>query len=126
MQVRIIVEAGSADDQSLTSLYHWLAQDPDVIRQAGLALVPERSGLGEMGGAFDVINAIVSNGIALGNLALACAMWRQSRPSAPAVRIERDGVTVTVEDGSPERVSRVVAALGWQRPQAGEDRTGQR
>ena len=65
-----------------------------------------------MGGAFEVINAVVADGIALGGLVVACATWRSSRPAAPAVRIERDGVTITVEDGSPDTVNRIVDALG--------------
>ncbi|MFI9051142.1 hypothetical protein [Streptomyces sp. NPDC053427] len=115
MQVDIVVDGetdGENDGRSLTSLYRWLASDPDAGRRATLSLVPGRPGAGDMGGAFDVINAVVANGIALGGLAVACATWRASRPAAPAVRIERDGVTITVEDGSPDTVNRIVEALG--------------
>ncbi|MFE0191052.1 hypothetical protein [Streptomyces sp. NPDC058989] len=116
MRVDIIVdgddEEADSSAASLTSLYRWLAQDPDVADQAEISLAPGRPGAGEMGGAFEVINAVLTHGIALGSLAVACATWRSSRPTAPAVRIERDGVTVTVEDGSPEAVRRIVDALG--------------
>ncbi|MFG2289715.1 hypothetical protein ACGFOU_27040 [Streptomyces sp. NPDC048595] len=116
MRVEIIVdgddEEGSSSTASVTSLYRWLARDPDVAQQAEITLDPGPVGAGEMGGAFEVINAVLTHGIALSSLAVACATWRSSRPTAPAVRIEIDGVTVTVEDGSPEAVRRIVDALG--------------
>ncbi|WP_407288737.1 effector-associated constant component EACC1 [Streptomyces sp. BP-8] len=116
MRVEIIVdghdEEGSSSTASLTSLYRWLAQDPEVAQQAEISLDSGPVGAGDMGGAFEVINAVLTHGIALSSLAVACATWRSSRPTAPAVRIEIDGVTVTVEDGSPEAVRRIVDALG--------------
>lgn len=130
MQVDIVME-GDSDDRSaasaasLTSLYRWLAQDPDVAQQADVSLGSERAAPGDMSGAFDVINAVVANGIALGSLAVACASWRAARPSAPAVRIERNGVTVTVEDASPETVRRIVDALGEPQAPAGGAGTDQ-
>ncbi|AJT62559.1 hypothetical protein T261_0870 [Streptomyces lydicus] len=119
MQVDIFVEPaaeGGSDDRALTSLYRWLARDPDTAGHTTISLAPGAPGAGDMGGAFEVINAVVANAIALGGLAVACATWRDARPGAPVVRIERDGVTVTVEDGSPETVSRIVAALGQPPP----------
>lgn len=131
MRVDIVLDEGSDERSSaaasLTSLYRWLAQDPDVAQQAEVALESGRPGAGEMGDAFEVINVVVTHTLALGSLAVACATWRASRPSAPAVRIERDGVTVTVEDGSPEAVRRVVDALSAPRPPADDgEGTGQR
>ncbi|MFJ1744864.1 hypothetical protein ACIOJD_01280 [Streptomyces sp. NPDC088116] len=122
MQVDIIVD-GEGSDEFLTSLYRWLAQDPDVRYQARVSLSPRQTGPGEMGGALEVINAVVTNGIALGGLAVACATWRAARPAAPAVRIQRGEVTITVEDGSPDTVNRIVEALERHEPEAGEGRT---
>ncbi|MFH8570345.1 hypothetical protein [Streptomyces sp. NPDC017993] len=130
MQVDIVMEGDSdgralASTTSLTSLYRWLVQDPDVAEQADVSLGSEQAGAGEMGGTLEVINAVVANGIALGSLAIACATWRAARPTAPAVRIERDGVTVTVEDASPETVRRIVDALGEPQTPAGGPGTDQ-
>jgi hypothetical protein len=117
VQVKIVVQ-GEHDDQSLTSLYRWLAEDREVARDAAITPVATPPGRGEMGGAFEVINVVLSQAIALGGLLVSCATWRASRPRAPVVRIERDGVTVTVEDGSPDTVRRVLAALDGPTPQA--------
>ncbi|MGW1375198.1 effector-associated constant component EACC1 [Streptomyces sp. NPDC002446] len=129
MRVEIIVDGDGAEltpaTGSLASLYRWLIQDPDVAQQAEVSLGTGPARPGAMGGAFEVINAVVTHGIALGSLAVACATWRAARPSAPAVRIERDGVTVTVEDGSPETVRRIVDALGEPQAPAGGAGTDQ-
>ncbi|MET9430132.1 MULTISPECIES: hypothetical protein [unclassified Streptomyces] len=111
MQVDIVVQTGG-DDRIVASLYRWLAQDPDVARHTTVTLVPGPERAGDMGGAFEIINAVVANSIALGSLAVACATWRGSRGTAPVVRIRRGDVTVTVENGSPEEVSGIVDALG--------------
>ncbi|MER6009622.1 effector-associated constant component EACC1 [Streptomyces bluensis] len=52
-----IVVQGETGDQSLTSLYRWLAEDPEVTRDAAILSVATPPGAGEMGGAFEVINA---------------------------------------------------------------------
>ncbi len=120
VQVKIVVQ-GESGDQSLTSLYRWLAEDPEVTRDAAIHPVATPPGAGEMGGAFEVINAAFTHAIALGGLVVSCAAWRASRPHSPVIRIERDGVTVIVEDGSPDTVRRVVDALGSPAPQAAQE-----
>jgi hypothetical protein len=51
-------------------LYQWLAKDPDVRDQAALSLPSSSNSPGEQGGAFEVINALVNGGIALGGLGI--------------------------------------------------------
>ncbi|MFG1955948.1 hypothetical protein [Micromonospora sp. NPDC048830] len=97
------------DDQG--SLYRWLMLDPEVRRDATVTLTPAPPKAGEMGGALDVINVVLSNGIAIGSLLVAVSSWRESRPRPPVTRIERDGISIAIEDASPETVRRVVEAL---------------
>jgi hypothetical protein len=73
-----------------------------------------------MGGAVEVINVVLSNSIAVGSLLVAVASWRRSRPRPPSTRIEGHGISITIEDASPETVRRVVQAL-TDRPEPGED-----
>jgi Effector Associated Constant Component 1 len=120
VQVKIVVQ-GENGDHFLTSLYRWLAEDPEVTRDAAILPVATPPGAGEMGGAFEVINAVLTHAIALSGLAVSCAAWRASHPHAPVIRIERDGVTVTVEDGSPDTIRRVIDALGSPAPQAAQE-----
>jgi hypothetical protein len=98
------------DEDAVLPLYRWLTEDPDVRRDTSLSLSGEQRP-GEMSGALEVINVVLSNTIAFSSLVVAIAAWRESRRGAPPVEIERDGVRVTVHDGSPETVRRVVEAL---------------
>ncbi|GAA2052465.1 hypothetical protein GCM10009839_69840 [Catenulispora yoronensis] len=112
MHIRIsVVDSDSdAEDQiALRSLYRWLAQDlgPD----AELTLRP-RSAPEAQGGAFEIINALIGDGVGLGGLALSYAAWRQAHRSKARISLERDGLTVTVEDASPEALQRIAEVLG--------------
>lgn len=101
----------TSDDGALTSLFRWLAQDPDVRRDAKVTIEFSQGQPGEMGGALDVLNVVLSNSIALGSLVVAVASWLGSRASGTVVHLERNGVKVTVNDDSPEAVRRVLDAL---------------
>jgi hypothetical protein len=96
---------------SLQSLYRWLSEDPDLIHTAALSLRPAAPDPGTMGGAFDAITVIVSNAISLGSLIVAYLSWRGSRPSAPAMTIERNEITVNLSDASPETLESIISAL---------------
>lgn len=113
MDLRISMDGD--DEEALVSLQRWLADDPDLRRSSTFRLVPSRSGHGEMGPVFDVISAVVSDGTGLGSLIVAYLAWRDSRPHAPAVRIERDGVVVSLTEHSAEAVGEVLDALGERR-----------
>lgn len=59
-------------------------------------------------GALEIVNVVIANGIALGSLVTAVAAWRGSRSRPPQVRLERNGVVVTLQDASPEEVERIL------------------
>lgn len=100
------------DDTSALPLYRWLTDDPDVRRDATLSFASGQPG--DMGGALEVINVVLSNTIALSSLVLAIATWRGSRRNSPTVEIERDGVRVMINEDSPEAIQRVLKALSAQ------------
>jgi hypothetical protein len=109
--IEVSIRVDDRDDQTAGSLYRWLALDPQVRQDATVSLTATPPGAGEMGGALEVINVVLSNGIAVGGLLIAVSSWRRSRPRPPTIRLVRDGVSVTIEDASPETVRRVVQAL---------------
>ncbi|WP_436760271.1 effector-associated constant component EACC1 [Streptosporangium sp. V21-05] len=103
-------------------LARWLANDP-VAKSAEFSPVgdPEEMGAGE------VIQATVESATALGGLVVAIAAWRDSRRNSafsrqPRVRIEKNGVSVTV-DGDPEEIERIIRAL-TRRDEPGDDKPG--
>ena len=109
-----ITPVESGHDQELVSLYRWLSRDAAVGRYGRVSLGTVSRRPGEMGGAFDVINAVFADASALagiGGLLLSYRTWRDTRSQAPRVRIEKDGVTIVVENGSEEEVQRIVRTL---------------
>lgn len=111
MECRITVGTPDGDGEDPAGLFRWLAQDPDVRSTAQLALVPARERAGDMGGAFEIINAVVANSLALSGVAIAAASWRETRAPRPTVRIECAGMVVEVGDDSPETIARITHAL---------------
>ena len=110
--VRILIRIPGDEDGWLQSLYQWLDQDhrlsgADLKLQA--ASVPDAQG-----GAFDVINAMLNDGISVSSLAISFATWRSARSGAPTVSFERDGheVKLLATDPSDETVRRIVELAG--------------
>ncbi|CAM5644260.1 hypothetical protein SPURM210S_04373 [Streptomyces purpurascens] len=65
-----------------------------------------------MGVPLEVVNVVLSNSIALGSLVTTLVAWRSSRPSPPpAVRIEVNGVPVTMDTDDPEVIRSLIEAL---------------
>ncbi|MEU3601430.1 hypothetical protein ABZ714_22325 [Streptomyces sp. NPDC006798] len=112
MRVSVTVDDGHGGAGDPLELFRWLSLDPDLKTTARLTLRPAPPGRGEMGGAFEVVSAVLGHTLALSALVVAVANWRATRGErSPGVRIERDGVVVEVHDGSPETVERITRAL---------------
>jgi uncharacterized protein YhdP len=108
MQVMIHVDQGA----SSTSLMSWLRNDP-VARSVTFSTAhvsQDKMGVG------DVIQAIVENTIALAELIVAVAAWRDARHGRadppPQVRLEGGEVSMTISSADPTEVARIVQALG--------------
>ncbi|MEU5164372.1 hypothetical protein AB0G74_32795 [Streptomyces sp. NPDC020875] len=113
MRVSVTVDDGHGGAGNPLELFRWLSMDPDLKTTARLTLRPAPPGPGEMGGAFEIVSAVLGHTLALSGLVVAVANWRATRGGdrAPGVRIERGGVVVEVRDGSPETVERITRAL---------------
>ncbi len=109
--IEVSIRVDEQDGQPAGSLCRWLALDPQVRRAATVSMTPAPAEAGEMGGALDVVNVVLSNSAAFGSLLVSVSSWRNSRPRPPTTRIERGGVSITLKDASPETVRRVVEAL---------------
>jgi hypothetical protein len=113
MELRISIE-GADDDSALAALYRWLARDSDLVRQSRISLVSAPPAPGEQGGTLEAISAVLANATALGGLVTAVLTYRDARrrtdPRA-SVRLERDGVVVTIPPGSQVPIEQIITRL---------------
>jgi hypothetical protein len=108
--MRVTITSRTDDAFELDSLRDWLNRDEDVANQATIETVRTEPS-GTMGG-LEVVSIVLTHAIALGQLALAYAAWRKSRPSAPPLTISVNGTAVIVQDASEETIRRIVQLAG--------------
>ncbi|MGW0906170.1 effector-associated constant component EACC1 [Streptomyces sp. NPDC002853] len=99
---------GVESTAAVLSLYRWLMAEPELRGRARVSTGARHVAPGSMGDGLDLVNVVLANSIALGGLVTAVAAWRGSRPRPPQVRLERDGVVITLQDSSPETVEQVL------------------
>jgi hypothetical protein len=58
-------------------------------------------------GVVDVIAVVLTNAVAIGNLALAVAAYRRARPAAPPITCTVDGTTLSIS-GPPDVAERTI------------------
>jgi hypothetical protein len=110
LEYRISV-GGNSPGRDVRQLTQWLRQDTTTRTGATITLQPAHPAEGQMGTALDVIALVTQSGFSTASLALTICAWRRTRPSTPAVTIERNGVRVTVDSDDPAEVARIVRAL---------------
>jgi hypothetical protein len=116
----ITAEVGDGlDPETLRSLAGWLSrarelrgeQRPEFVTRPA----PERMFV------LELINLVLSNGIALGGLATAVANWRKAHAGQPGVRVTVNDRVVIIIEGTEDEVRELREALG----PSGEDDPGQ-
>ncbi|TMR03830.1 hypothetical protein ETD83_09515 [Actinomadura soli] len=113
MKLRISVE-GATGDRELAALYRWIARDRVLTRRNRISTTTAAPAPGEQGGALEAINAIAGNVIALSSLVVAILAHRRNGPADSGrgtVRIERDGIVVSIEPGSEISAEEIIERL---------------
>lgn len=110
MRIRISAsQEPGKQEGALASLYRWLLRDPEL---AGVGFSVESHGnTGDQGAAFDIINALISDGVGVGGFVISYATWRQAHRSPTTITFERDGLRVQVKDASAETLAEVEQLL---------------
>lgn len=93
-------------------LYRWLLDDPDLPRDASVTPAADGSAPGEMGLAFDVLNLVLPNSIALGGLMVSIATFRASQRdrtgTAPQISVGHADTFVAVQGDGSEVLRRLL------------------
>ncbi|MFJ8570427.1 hypothetical protein [Streptomyces sp. NPDC093514] len=111
MRTYKVTIAGSSAAGELHSLHSWLQYDDEVRQHADISLhaAPPRSN--ELGGLTDLLQLVTDNAWNTVMFVTAVVTWRRSRPSHPSITIQRGEITVTVDGGGSEEISRIADAL---------------
>ncbi|OKK02612.1 hypothetical protein AMK26_23675 [Streptomyces sp. CB03234] len=109
MRLTLAVHEGS-NRQEADALRVWLTQEQMLRGQVRIPVdsVPLP---GAMGQPLELVSVLLSNTIALGNLLVAVAAWRQSRPRQPSVRIEVNGRSFILDTSNPGELEALARAL---------------
>jgi len=110
--MNLYVRLAERDVEALLELQHWLDHDDRFPAPAQQAAPPAD---GTLGTTTDVLQLVVGNAIALAQVLVSIAQWRQSRPAPPQVRVtvhRPDGAAVSIESDDPEAIEAVVRQLG--------------
>ncbi|HLU98331.1 MAG TPA: hypothetical protein VKZ89_15950 [Thermobifida alba] len=96
------------------SLYRWLQRKSPELHAEGVRLAPaggSRPRPGEMGTAFEIVQFVFDNVAQYGALALAIASWRRAHHARCTVRLERDGVKITLTGAELDDAEAVARAF---------------
>ncbi|WP_051707420.1 MULTISPECIES: effector-associated constant component EACC1 [unclassified Streptomyces] len=105
-------EIRAGDGPATLDLYRWLRTDPELRHRVALRQAAPDPGPGEGAmGAFDVVDAVVVDTLALLDLFLSYLAYRETRRTAGTVTVTRGGTTVTVRGETDEEALRLVRAL---------------
>ncbi|REF00802.1 effector-associated constant component EACC1 [Thermomonospora umbrina] len=108
-EVTLAVTSGDGSG-NVGALFRWLRSDLRVQYGLKPELRSEAVPEGTMGAA-DLIHVVLDHGEAIAALATAVAAWFGTLRRRPALRVERDGVVVTLADVSEERLRSVLNEL---------------
>nr|WP_274390258.1 hypothetical protein [Streptomyces adustus] len=111
----VIIEIGTAAESSgdprvIRDLYEWLDRTPAVERHVKLQLTAAPQP-GDTMGAADLINMVLNQGFAAGNLVLAYRAWRSARPAAPPITVTAADKIIVLGDASEETLHRLERLL---------------
>ena len=107
----IRVRADNAEEE-LHSFCQWLRGEPYVRFHAVIVLLSPGLGGPRPAGMSDVVKLVVDSEFRILEFGRAYVAWRATRRAASRLTVERDGVGVTLDDGDPGVVARVIRAIG--------------
>jgi hypothetical protein len=113
MQVRVRPE--QADVAAMIELREWLNRDHRLSRVSTVETGGEPAD-GAMSGTLEWLQFAVDGALGLGQLLIAIAAWRASRPDKPNVLVSAGAAhgieVVRIDTGDPEAIDKAVRALG--------------
>jgi hypothetical protein len=114
--LHIRVHIPEDDGAEARALYQWLAGEPSIRTGGQLATEQSEPGDGQMtGGVPEAILLVVGTGVSLGQLFMAIAAWRATRPRPYRVTVELPDRTIAIETEDPDEALEIAQRLEAQR-----------
>ncbi len=101
----------SDTDEDISALYRWLLDDDTVRRTASLELSESTQQPGAMGGAFDIINLVVTSGFSAANLAIAFATWKEAHAKVAKLVLRNGEKSTVIEGASQAEIASILEIL---------------
>lgn len=113
MQIRVSV----ADEAE--GLYQWLTAEPAIRAHGRPSLEHAEPGEGDMtGGVLESIMLVIGTGVSLGQLFVAIAAWRATRPRPHRVSVELPDRTIAIETTDLDEALEIARRIEASRPAA--------
>ena len=109
--MRLWVQVPDGSEADVRSLYDWLAAEPEIRTAGHLIRQTETPAPGEMGEVLSAISLIVGSGLSLGQLLVAIASWRASRPRPYRVSVEFPDRTIAIETTDADEALEIARRL---------------
>ncbi len=104
-------EGGPASQQLAESLHRSLLNNDAARRHARPRLLSQSPEPGQLGGAMDILQVVLSGGFSAASLGVAIAQWRVTKSPTISVTVEHNGDTVTISGTDPDAVEEAVRRL---------------
>lgn len=110
MHIRVSIPED--DGAEARALYQWLAAEPAVRTGGAMTVEETEPGDGHMtGGVLEAILLVVGTGVSLGQLFVAIASWRATRPRPYRVSVELPDRTIAIETSDPDEALAIARRL---------------
>jgi hypothetical protein len=109
--VRIWVQVPDGSEAEVRALYDWLAAEPEIRTTGHLIRQTEYPAEGSMGEVLSAVSLIIGSGISLGQLFVAIAAWRASRPRPYRVSVEFPDRTIAIETTDADEALEIARRL---------------
>lgn len=117
--LHIRVSIADDDGAEARALYRWLAAEPEIRTGGRLTAEQTEPGAGDMtGGVLEAISLVIGTGVSLGQLFVAIAAWRATRPRPHRVRVELPDRTIAIETTDLDEAVEIARRIEAERPES--------
>ena len=109
--MRVWLQVPDGSEADVRELYDWLAAEPEIRTAGHLIRQTETPPPGEMGEVLSALSLIIGSGVSVGQLLVAIAAWRATRPRPYRVSVEFPDRTIAIETTDADEALEIARQL---------------